>query len=92
MVNYICWQKPTLTLTKRYVNFQHIFEYKFERLKEVQGVQRILCFLLKISRFILDSGTVSVCTEVGIYERKQESKKTRKHALDQEKEKTFFFS
>ena len=36
-------------------------------------------------------------SEVGIYKGKQESKKTRKHALDQEsgqeiKEKTFFFS
>jgi len=28
--------------------------------------------------------SLGICSEVGIYKRKQESKKTRKHAFDQE--------
>ena len=53
-----------------------------------EGVGLKKCFEFRVENFLLPP---IMPPEVGIYKRKQESKKTRKKELDQEKRKFFFF-
>ena len=62
----------------------HVSPVRLGRTKKndkIRNVHQILCFSNMYILDILDDGTSSVCTEVGIYKRKQESKKERKHAF-----------